>query len=265
MWGGGVGFPLGQSIQAFHAWNAPLFSEGLGARVAAVTNWWNFMETTFGATWGGAVGLGLWWMRGRISGARPGDEVAADGGGVVTGAGWPTWAEAACLGVHGFLLVAEEFTGAPWAAQAYDFGMLMVWLPLVAVAGGRRWPWWVMFPVVLAPIAGKTFKNLALDEGAWNAAAGACVLLVLPWVAAVATGEWLRRRAGAPGARAGTWLGPALMFAACLYFGLNFAFFRFPWPWATWTARTPNALVYVACLALLAWAARRETGPRPTR
>ena len=34
----------------------------------------------------------------------------------------------------GFLLVAEEFTGAPWASQAYDFGMLMVWLPLVAVS-----------------------------------------------------------------------------------------------------------------------------------
>ena len=262
--GGAVGFPLGQSIQAFHAWNMPLFSEGLGARVAAVTNWWNFMETTFGATWGGAVGLGLWWMRGRISGAGPGDEVEGDGRGVATGAGWPPWAEVACLGGPGFLLVAEEFTGARWASQAYDFGMLMVWLPLVAVAEGRRWPWWVMFPVVLVPIAGKTFKNLALDEGAWNAAAGAWVLLVLPWVAAVATGEWLRRRAGAPGARAGTWLGPALMFAACLYFGLNFAFFRFPWPWATWTARTPNALVYVACLALLAWAARRDPGPRPS-
>jgi hypothetical protein len=29
---------------------------------------------------------------------------------------------------------------------------------------------------------------------------------------------------------------------------LNFAMFRFPWPWDTWTARTPNALFFTVCL-----------------
>jgi hypothetical protein len=29
---------------------------------------------------------------------------------------------------------------------------------------------------------------------------------------------------------------------------LNFAFFRFPWPWETWTARTPNSLFYTVCV-----------------
>ena len=49
----------------------------------------------------------------------------------------------------------------------------------------------------------------------------------------------------------------SLAFAVWLYFGLNFAFFRFPWPWQTWTARTPNALVYTACTTLLVLAAVR--------
>ncbi len=253
--GGALGFPLGQSIQAFHAWNTPWFAEGVGARVASVTNWWNFMETTFGATWGGLVGLGLWRMRGRIAG-RDVTEGLERG---EAWRAWPLWREWALLAVHVFLLMAEEFTDARWASEAYDFGMLLVWLPLAAVAGGRLWPWWVMFPVILLPIAGKTFRNLALEDGGWTTATGAWVLCVLPLGATWAAAEWLRRKA-IPGATAGSWLKGGLVFASCLYFGLNFAFFRFPWPWATWTARTPNALVYAACLAALGWLAWRSPG-----
>jgi hypothetical protein len=32
-----------------------------------------------------------------------------------------------------------------------------------------------------------------------------------------------------------------------MYFGLNYAFFQFPWPWNTWTTRTPNALIFAVC------------------
>jgi len=48
-----------------------------------------------------------------------------------------------------------------------------------------------------------------------------------------------------------------------LYFGLNYAFFHYPWPWATWTARTPNALVFTACAISLTLAALRSRAPTP--
>ncbi len=254
--GGAIGFPLGQSIQAFHAWNLPLFADGLGARVASVTNWWNFMETTFGATWGGMVGWGLWRMRGCFAALKP--EPPGESMGV--GDAIPGWAEGAALTLHLVLMVAEEFTDARWASEAYDFGMLLAFLPLACVAGGRRWAWWVMFPVILVPVAGKTFRNMVVEGGMMGPAAGALVLLALPLVASAGMGEWLRHKAEAPGARAGSWLGTGLLFVASLYFGLNFAFFGFPWPWATWTARTPNALVFAGCLGVLAWIARRRDG-----
>jgi len=38
-----------------------------------------------------------------------------------------------------------------------------------------------------------------------------------------------------------------------LYFGLNFEFFRLPWPWQAWTGRTPSAIIFFVCsLALTA-------------
>ena len=42
-----------------------------------------------------------------------------------------------------------------------------------------------------------------------------------------------------------------LILNAWIYFLLNFAFFRFPFPWAPfeeWTSRTPNNLVYCVCV-----------------
>ena len=54
---------------------------------------------------------------------------------------------------------------------------------------------------------------------------------------------------------------PTLVTMAWLYFGLNLAFFRFPWPWAEWTARTPNALVFLACaIVVTLLAGRRRAG-----
>jgi len=44
-----------------------------------------------------------------------------------------------------------------------------------------------------------------------------------------------------------------LLLATWLFFGLNFAVFRYPWPWAEWTVRTPNAMVLAACAVGLTW------------
>lgn len=236
--GGAVGFPLGQCIQAFHAWNLPLFAEGWGVRVAAVTNWWNFMETTFGATMGGALALGLWLNRHRIRAASD------DGNRIPRGIEWMA------LCIHLVLLVGEEFTDARWAAEAYDFGLMLGFIPLVLIAGGRLWPWWVLFPIILIPIAGKTFRNVAEESAAFSGWMPMLLFVGLPLLSALAVGEFLRRRS-CRRLEASAWLPEALAFVVVIYFGLNFVFFRWPWPWLPWTPRTPNALVFSACALLL--------------
>ena len=40
----------------------------------------------------------------------------------------------------------------------------------------------------------------------------------------------------------------ALLINAWLYFGLNYAFFNFPWPWQKWTSRTPNEIAFAVCV-----------------
>jgi len=59
MLGGGLGFSLGQCVQAFHAWNPELFQDGWPGRWDPLLNWWNFMEITFGAIADHAITMGL--------------------------------------------------------------------------------------------------------------------------------------------------------------------------------------------------------------
>ena len=52
-----------------------------------------------------------------------------------------------------------------------------------------------------------------------------------------------------------------LLLSTWVYFLLNYAFFRFPWPWAQWTGRTPNGIIFTVCavgLTLAALFARRQ-------
>ena len=47
--GGAIGFPGGQCLQAYHAWNVDSFRQGWFAALEPHMNWWNVMEITFGA------------------------------------------------------------------------------------------------------------------------------------------------------------------------------------------------------------------------
>ena len=67
--GGAIGFPLGQCLQAFHAWNPEVFARGLWAGLDPHVNWWNAMETTFGAVMGAAVSAGVWLNRDLVAAA----------------------------------------------------------------------------------------------------------------------------------------------------------------------------------------------------
>lgn len=236
LWGalGGLGFPIGQSLQAFHAWNPEFFQSGFWAQLDPHMNWWNWMETTFGLVMGACLGLGLWVNRRRIAS--------------LDAQGEPEFKPAfewALLGAHTPLLLLVEFADVPAVDAVYDVGLGLGLIPLVAVAGGRRWPFWVI-PVTALPILGKTIRELAYEAHAIAPVWGWLVYGVLPLVLMIGLAGWAVRRSDA-GAAAAQVLRPALLVCTWFYWALNFAFFRFPWPWESWTARTPNALAFLLC------------------
>lgn len=251
LWGvvGGLGFPIGQSLQAFRAWHPELIRSGIWGRLDPVMNWWNWMETTFGAVMGACLGLGLWLNRRRIA---PLDEP-----------GEPTLKpalEGLLLAVHLPLLVLTEFAEVPAVDRFYDLGLALGLIPLVAVAGGRWWPLLMVFPVTALPIVGKTIRHLVYEAHAIGVVSGWLLYGVLPLALATGRALGLARQTGRglSGEHFARW---TLLGSTWFYFGLNLAFCGFPWPWRRWTARTPNAIVFAFCalgLTLACLTARRR-------
>ena len=134
-------------------------------------------------------------------------------------------------------------------------------LPLALVAGGVWAPALVALPVTLLPIAGKTVRRLVYEEAALGAIAGWLSYAALPLALAGLLAWWALTKARA-GAQARLVLPATLVTATWIVFALNLAIFRYPWPWAAWTTRTPHAVVFGVCacgLTLLAWRAARGT------
>lgn len=232
--GGALGFPGGQSLQAFHAWNPELFRTGVWIWLDPIMNWWNCMETTFGLIMGATLGLGLWLHQRRV--ALP-TEVPA-----------PTLSpvfEAALVITHVTLLACAEFTSLAFPSRLYEMGLVLALIPIVGSAGGRWWPSLLILPITAFPIAGKTVRQLVYKDPSVAPLPGWLIYFVLPVALTTLAAVWLARRPkdapAAPGLRL------TLLLTTWLYFGLNFGFFHFPWPWQTWTGRTPNAMVYVGC------------------
>lgn len=248
--GGALGFPLGQCLQAFHAWNRAAFAVAPWAAIDARINWWNWMETTFGAIMGASLGLGLWLNRHRIrleEAALPKP--------------LPRMVEGLILGVHLALVAGEEFTDHAFFQSVYDFGLLLGCLPIILLAAGRLTPLLLLLPGIAMPIAGKTVRELVMEQQTLPTLPGVLLYGVLPVGLLLTTAVWLQRRVER-GVPAGPLLAVALSVTTLVYGSLNFAFFHYPWPWKEWTVRTPNALVFTACAAgLLVTAVRRLPPP----
>ncbi len=238
LWGmlGGLGFPIGQCLQSFHAWNPEIFKTGIWVTLDPAMNWWNWMETTFGAVMGASLGLGLWLNRRHI------DSMSA-----TTDAPLRPVIEWSLVCVHVTMLVVSEFTEIRWANALYDPGLIIAFIPMVAVAGGRWWPFLLALPVTLVPIAGKTIRDLVYEGHCIGPTAGWFFYAILPAVLTTLAALWFARQVNR-GIGGREFARRALLINAWLYFGLNYAFFNFPWPWAKWTSRTPNALAFTICV-----------------
>ena len=241
--GGAIGFPLGQSIQSYHAWNPDFLKDTFLAGTNPFINWWNMMETTFGTVMGAALGLGLWLNRKRIRPVPDAEEVFM-----------PSPVEWLLLIIHVMLLVAVEFMSIHLVDRFYDLGLIMGLIPMVAIAGGRWWPYLMTFPIILLPIAGKTVLELVYEKELISPVLGWFFYLIAPLLIAIAAAIWFKRKADA-GWTARDFARLAMPFCAWIYFLLNYAFFQFPWPWAEWTGRTPNGIIFTVCIFGLTLAA----------
>jgi hypothetical protein len=259
--GGALGFPLGQCVQAFHAWNPQFFVEGQPFwDYTRYFNWWNMMETTFGAVMGATLGFGAWFHRKRIAFAEMREEHY-----LLAPAEW------ALLGLHVFLLYGEQlfytshlsllsdsFPAFLYAMEAqymefvkrfYDLGLLMCVLPMMFIAGGRRAPFLMALPVTILPIAGKTLYQLCYNPNHTRElayATGWLLYLIIPMTLAVGAAIWFMRDSEQD-KPSRSFTRPAMLLAAWTFFYLNNGFFESPWPWKEWTGRTPNGLIFLFC------------------
>ncbi len=240
MLGGAIGFPLGQCIQAFHAWNPQLFQSGWGKTIDPI-NWWNCMETTFGAVWGGVLALGLWLNRRRIAPLSEPIESSM-----------PLWCEFALIALHVASLIVEEFVTFPWFEPIADLALPLGVIPILAVAGGRYWPYFMVLPLTMLPIAGKTVRKLAYEQDSISLAWGWIVYVAIPLALTTALAWWLAQPARAAQHGRGFARG-TLLLVVWLYYGLNHAIFDFPGLWPT-AQRTPNDLIFLTCAIGLTWA-----------
>ncbi|MFO0941126.1 MAG: hypothetical protein U0930_10190 [Pirellulales bacterium] len=253
LWGfaaGALGFPAGQAIQAYHAWNAEAMASGSLGWLYKNFNWWNIMETTFGLVWGAVVGCGLWFHRQRIAESS------------ISKVSLKPASEASLVVLHLILLVVAEFSdwkSAPALVCYAQYGLVMIALPIACSLSGRLWPYLLVLPITAVPIIQKSliqfcYKDaikLSLTQGWLLIAALPSMLLVFIAVDGIV-------RSYRDGDKTGRIAAVGLLASSWVYLSLNTVFFDFAWPWRTWTTRTPNQIFYmVATLALSSLAIKK--------
>ncbi|MFP6583738.1 MAG: hypothetical protein VCD00_14450 [Candidatus Hydrogenedentota bacterium] len=238
--GGALGFPIGQSIQSYRAWNPETFTRGIWENLGQYMNWWNMMETTFGTIAGATLGLGLWLNREKIDAMLKGE----------TKPSIPIPLEMILLAAHVTLLFYVEFRSVRQIDIVYDLGLIMVIIPFIVIVGGRLSPYLMIFPITLMPIAGKTIRQLVYREESVGLATGWALYFIIPMLISlgIAIYFYLRHQSRNED---GIFTGVSLVVTAWTFFLLNYAFFHYPWPWSEWTGRTPSGIIFTVCILSL--------------
>jgi hypothetical protein len=257
---GGIGFPAGQFVQVLNAWHPELFREhgalGLFSDFTGGFNWWNTMETTFGFIFGAILAFGLWLNRHLVAIEETPEEVTIS----------PRWEIGLFLAHMTLVLVSEFLRVEGWGAELefyIEYGPLLACLPLIAIAGGRLWPYLMLFPMVAAPIVGKALRQLCYRSDNWSLASGWLLLVVIPALLLIGLAVWLIHRSR-KGQTAWSFASTGLIVTAWFYFLVNSSFFGVSWPWndeRTWSSN--QWIFFVFTLGLTATAIARVI-QRPT-
>ena len=266
--GGGLGFPGGQCTQSANAWHPEWFGEdgvlGFGSALFRSFNWWNVMETTFGAIWGAVMGFGLWLNRHLIEVSEPDDHVSLSPPVEMLLA--VMYLSLMLVGDFGYLnfekLPISEFeyaTSHPFEFASYWFveiGILMVSLPLIGIAGGRIWPYLMLIVLIAVPICGKTLRAVGFNPDPMSMISDTGVawfcLVQVPLAWAVVIAAWMIQKSQQH--TTARFAAVALIFSTLLYLGLNTVFFGFPRlldPLEEWGGRHPNQLFFTVSSVFL--------------
>jgi hypothetical protein len=243
----GIGFPIGQSIQAGNAWNPALFKSLTGWTYGFV-NWWNMMEITFGTVIGIVLAVGLYLNKGLLQ-----REDAPENAPRVS---IPRGVELVLILVHLWLLVGSEFLLGEllWGFPLYPLvaaitaGMGII--PLVGIVGGRWWPYLFPTALVAVTISGKTwlaFQNAYPD---FPLNRGLFLIVALPLTLSILVGFYFSSRRDRD-ADASRYSAFGLLWSSWLYFTLNTIFFEFPLDWTTWGGRTHSQIIYTIQVLLI--------------
>lgn len=250
--GGGLGFSLGQSLQAKHAWT-PGWLSGFDATLHKAIpgvfpeeffslmswNWWNMMETTFGMVFGVVLGLGLWFNRNLISQGDAPDHVA-----------FHPVVEWLMIALYAAMLYLWSVPRADVIDPIGNFPLAMGMIPVVGILGGRYWAYFLALPLVALPMAGITHKMVADD----HVLTDRLLFLVLPMATMIAAAVWFQYR-GRRGQSGRTFARYGLIISALVYFGLNFVVFDYPWGTLPTTSRNTNNWIFSRCVELLIFGA----------
>jgi hypothetical protein len=219
LWGGigGLGFPIGQSLQAAEVWDSGTFAQGVGWRIGV--NSWNMMEVTFGMIAGFCLCLGCWIHRHRI--CRFATDVD-----VPMSPAFEGW----LIGFYVYVLLVGWYFENSVFVLVHEIGVLMGLLPMVVMVGARYAPFLYILPIVAISIVVKTYLARFQQADFQTTSLGLVFLVTLPLAVLIWLALYLARRGCDPGtARWAAGLGLAV--TASLYFWLNFTFFSFPWDW----------------------------------
>lgn len=236
---GGIGFCVGQAFQSFHAWN-PEFMGSWNKYI----NWWNFMETIFGAIWGGGIAIGVLSSKKFILNNEPKSPKANCRTSQAT-----EWIALFIMSVAGLIWNIGSFSYFDYFA---DLAWTMIIVPLVLISFGSIWPFLWINVIVLLPIAAKTIREMSYAHQEWSLAISFVSLGALPVIFALSASLRLLKKTS-DNNKATSF--KAYLFCTLgmtwIYFLLNFIFFRSPWIWSPWTSRTPNAVIFLIFAVLM--------------
>ena len=235
MFAGGIGFTLGQCVQAYHAWNADVIKNGFLSSIYPYINWWNMMEITFGAVFAFIITFGLWYNRHHISSNDNNNSFQL---------GFKN--ELVLLVVHIVALLTWNFISFSTFDWFADRAITMGIIPIVAIVGGRVWPYLICLPITALPIAGKTLRYLAYRTNDVSLIIGWVIYFFIPLIFITWFSLKLIRNQNNH-SNGMTFIRYTLCINTVFYFFMNWSFFNWPWPWTTWTMRTPSGIIFLFC------------------
>ena len=235
MFAGGLGFTLGQCVQAYHAWNANVIKNGFLSSIYPYINWWNMMEITFGAVFAFIITFGLWYNRHHISSNDNNNSFQL---------GFKN--ELVLLVVHIVALLTWNFISFSTFDWFADRAITMGIIPIVAIIGGRAWPYLICLPITALPIAGKTLRYLAYRTNDVSLITGWVIYFFIPLIFITWFSLKLIRNQNNH-SNGMSFIRHTLCINTVFYFYMNWSFFNWPWPWTNWTMRTPSGIIFLFC------------------